>query len=821
MNASQTQPQAQAHTDVNSDQQSVANTRLHGRWLILARVVWLALVIFTLVFFFTGLLVYATHLREVCTSPATSWITSCRLGQLLTASVQVFHLSVESYGVFNVVLTLIWTLIWLSVAAVIFWRRSDDWMALLVALSLVVVGTGATEIGIGLSQVSWVGQSLNPFFQFLDTMSFVLVAFLFPTGRFVPRWTGWLTVALIALFGFQSFFPDLPINLDNWPLLLNTLAVLGVFGCLVFSQVYRYRHVSSPQQRQQTKWVVFAFSIVIVGIGAEVLGLEVLPQYFPALRLPDALYQVLDALAWQFSLILIPVSFGIAILRYRLWDIDVLINRTLVYGTLTVMLALVYFGLIIGLQSLVHLVTGTIAEQPLVIVASTLAIAALFQPFRRRIQTTIDRRFYRRKYDAARTIAAFSATLRGETDLNTLSEQLVAVVQETMQPTFVSLWLQRHDRQAQQQFGRLVTTVEPVPSLQPITPVSETEGTEALVEVPKLPSPTRVSRRAVLIGFAAGGVVVASGGLSWWLLKRRAFFTYRGHSDAAYDVAWSPNGKRIASTSKDMTVQIWDAVDGSHVFIYRGHRDEVYTAAWSPDGKRIASCSKDKTVQVWDAADGGHLFTYRGHKDAVILVAWSPDGKRLASGGGVLIEDGKPHDNTVQVWDATDGGHVFTYRGHTDGVQAVVWSPDGKRIASASLDKTVQVWDASDGGHVFTYRGHTDQVFTLAWSPDGKYLASGGPDKTVQIWNAADGDHVFTYTGHTDWVDGVAWSSDSTRIASASSDKTAQVWDAANGGHVFVYNGHTNYVVTTAWSPDGTRIATASYDDTVQIWSPA
>src|SRR5260370_4677536 len=519
---------------------------------------------------------------------------------------------------------------------------------------------------------------------------------------------------------------------------------------------------------------------------------------------------------WEFP-VLIPLSIGFALLRYRLWDIDIIIKRPLLYGPLTGTLVVVYAGSFLILQALL---SGFTSGNAVALVVSTLAIAALFQPIRRRIQTIIDRRFYRRKYDAARALAAFSARLRGETGLNQRSEQLVAVVQETMQPTFVSLWLQRHDRQAQQQFGRLVTTVEPVPSLQPITPVSETEGTEALVEVPKLPPPTRVSRRAVLIGFAAGGIVVASGGLSWWLLKRRAFFTYRGHSDAAYDVAWSPNGKRIASTSKDTTVQIWDAVDGSHVFIYRGHRDEVYTAAWSPDGKRIASCSKDKTVQVWDAADGGHLLTYRGHKDAVILVAWSPDGKRLASAGGVLIEDGKPHDTTVQVWDATDAGHLFTYRVHADGVHALVWSPAGKRIASAILGKTMQVWDTTDGGHLFTYRGHTDQVFTLAWSPDGKYLASAGADKTVQVWDATDGKHFFTYTRHTEQECGVAWSPNSTRIVSASLDKTAQVWDAADGGRVFIYNGHTNWVVTPAWSPRGTRIATASYDYPVQIRKP-
>jgi len=139
----------------------------------------------------------------------------------------------------------------------------------------------------------------------------------------------------------------------------------------------------------------------------------------------------------------VPFVFGTAILRYGLWDIDVLINRTLVYGTLTAILALVYFGLVVGLQFLFRNLTSQVASSPLIIVGSTLAIAALFQPLRRRIQSAIDRRFYRRKYDAAKTLAHFSAILRDEVDLNQLSEQLVEVVEETMQPAHVSLWLRK------------------------------------------------------------------------------------------------------------------------------------------------------------------------------------------------------------------------------------------------------------------------------------------------------------------------------------------------------------------------------------------
>jgi hypothetical protein len=151
-------------------------------------------------------------------------------------------------------------------------------------------------------------------------------------------------------------------------------------------------------------------------------------------------------LIFSFAIMLLPLSIGISILRNQLYDIDRLINRTLVYAILTILLALVYFGLVFGLQALARLITGQISQFPVAIVASTLAIAALFHPLRRRIQKVIDRRFYRSKYDAAKIIANFNSTLRDEVDLYTLKEHLVAVVQETMQPTHVSLWLSRPEQ---------------------------------------------------------------------------------------------------------------------------------------------------------------------------------------------------------------------------------------------------------------------------------------------------------------------------------------------------------------------------------------
>jgi WD40 repeat protein len=421
-------------------------------------------------------------------------------------------------------------------------------------------------------------------------------------------------------------------------------------------------------------------------------------------------------------------------------------------------------------------------------------------------------------------VASFSTTLRNEVDLDQLREQVLVVVQEAMQPTHVSLWLKEYGRQPQQQYG--LVTAEQAASRQTSSSKLETVRIDISQEMRWSPA-SGISRRAVILGLVTGGIALAGGVLGQWLLRHYPIFTYRGHSGGVFDAAWSPNGTRIASCSGDTTVQVWDASDGGNVFTYQGHSDFVYAVAWFPDGTRIASSSKDKTVQVWDASEGGHVFTYRGHKDQVTNVAWSPDGKRIASGGGNPDETNTKSDRTVQVWDASDGGHVLTYRGHTDTVFGLAWSPDGKRIASGGYDTTVQVWDAVDGGNVFTYRGHTADVSTIAWSPDGRRIASGSGDYTVQVWNAVDGGNVFTYRGHTDWLNSVDWSPDGKRIASGGGgspngqrDYTVQVWDAANGGHVFVYNGHTDIVLRVAWSPDGTLIASASNDKTVQIWSP-
>jgi WD40 repeat protein/tRNA A-37 threonylcarbamoyl transferase component Bud32 len=207
---------------------------------------------------------------------------------------------------------------------------------------------------------------------------------------------------------------------------------------------------------------------------------------------------------------------------------------------------------------------------------------------------------------------------------------------------------------------------------------------------------------------------------------------------------------------------------------------------------------------------GTTLYTYKGHTNSVLAVAWSPNGKRIVSGS---------LDHMVQVWDATTGDHVLPYSGHTDGVEVVAWSPNGKYIASAGKDRTVQVWDATNGNLIVIYKGHTQTVLTLAWSHDSKYIASGSLDQTVQVWEATlGGQPLVNYTGHSDTVTAVGWSSNDKQIVSASYDKSVQIWEANTGNLVSTYSGHKDAVFTAAWSPDNKYIASGGSDQTVQVW---
>ena len=329
-------------------------------------------------------------------------------------------------------------LLFFAIAGVIFWRRSDDWMALLVSFTLVyIAGLLFTSSD---DAVDRTYPALVPVMSAVNSISFVPLTalfFLFPDGRFVPRWTVWVAGSgLAALF----LLALLPVDFAEIVYIFTFAALLGTG---VYSQFYRYRRVSDALQRQQTKWVVFGglMSVIAIMVVWSIVA-SLFPPEEPTASRIYALLVVGPVLI--VLLFLIPVSFAVSILRYRLWDIDLLINRTLVYGSLTATLATAYFGSVVLLQMAFRGFTGQ--ESTVALVVSTLVIAGLFQPARRRIQRLIDRRFYRRKYDAAQTISAFSEVARDEVDLERLSNAIVRVVDETIQPSRVSLWLRETPR---------------------------------------------------------------------------------------------------------------------------------------------------------------------------------------------------------------------------------------------------------------------------------------------------------------------------------------------------------------------------------------
>jgi hypothetical protein len=264
---------------------------------------------------------------------------------------------------------------------------------------------------------------------YLGQVSFCILFYVFPNGRFVPRWTRWLAIAVALLWVPDIFFPGSSLDL------LGGRLFIGLLISLVVAQIYRYLWVSNPAERQQTKWVVSGVAVALVGFTTLLILANIVLS-------PESIGPLAEMAAETciYGLIsLIPLSIGVAILRSGLYEIDIIINRTLVYGPLTATLVALYFGGIVLLQRVFVALTGE--KSTLAVVASTLLIAALFSPLRRRIQAFIDRRFYRSKYDARKTLEAFSVKLREETDLETLNDELVGVVGETMQPAHVSLWL--------------------------------------------------------------------------------------------------------------------------------------------------------------------------------------------------------------------------------------------------------------------------------------------------------------------------------------------------------------------------------------------
>jgi WD40 repeat protein len=291
--------------------------------------------------------------------------------------------------------------------------------------------------------------------------------------------------------------------------------------------------------------------------------------------------------------------------------------------------------------------------------------------------------------------------------------------------------------------------------------------------------------------------------------RLRTMAILRGHPDAVRGVAWSPDGRRVASAGHDGSIRVWSIGRPDHPIVLRGHEDWVRAVAWSPtDPARLASVSNDHTLRLWDVRAGGAPEVRTGHADVVHAVAWSPSGRQIATAS---------HDRTIRVWRCEDGAEPVVLAGHRSWVRGVAWSPDERSIVSGSTDATVRRWDVATGVELSVVGEHDDWVLGVAWSPDGRRIASASSDGTVRVWTS-DAAAPQVLLGHQDWVSHVAWSPDGSLIASVSRDRTARLWDGESYAELAVLRGHADWVHQVAWSPDGTSLATASYDQTVRVW---
>jgi hypothetical protein len=433
---------ASPEADGNPAIDQAARRRLHGGSLLLARVLWLLMAVLTLGLFCAGI---PLHLHALVMLSLQAERALHHFPPGAGRSLLEFALSATVYPAFDLTLEMALVLLLSLVSIVRFWHKSDDWLVILFSLGYMLFGTYITHPLNALLTVFPQWRWPVNFVQACGMVFAVLIFYRFPDGRFVSAWTRVLAVCCLMWNLAWVLFPGLPFNASNIYMLSlpGLLAVLLWMGTGIAALLSRYDHLTSLRQRQQTR--LFTISAMV---GLATYAAYALPQALvPALSRPgvtNVLYTMIGNPLYLVAAVLVPLFLFVSIQRYHLFDIEVLINRTLIYATLTGALALVYLSLVFALQ---FLLGGLISHtNDLTLVLSTLTVAALFHPLRRRIQSVIDRRFYRQKYDAAKMLAAFSATLRNEVDLDQLREQMVAVVQETMQPTQVSLWLRKTEQ---------------------------------------------------------------------------------------------------------------------------------------------------------------------------------------------------------------------------------------------------------------------------------------------------------------------------------------------------------------------------------------
>ncbi|CAE6503940.1 unnamed protein product [Rhizoctonia solani] len=290
-----------------------------------------------------------------------------------------------------------------------------------------------------------------------------------------------------------------------------------------------------------------------------------------------------------------------------------------------------------------------------------------------------------------------------------------------------------------------------------------------------------------------------------------------GHNRSVYSVAFSPDGKRIASGSSDQSICVWSAPDGKLISgPFKGHTDDIWSVTFSPDGRKIISGSSDNTIHIWDLGDSRSEFgPLAGHSSIVCSVAASPNGSIFASGS---------NDRTIRIWDLKTGKPVLNpIKGHTKAISSVAFAPNGRLLVSGSIDKTIRVWNSEDGSlFAGPFLGHTTGITSVTFSPDGAFIASGSLDCKIQVWRMSTNTPVFALgqlPTHDGYVTCVVFSPDGTRIVSSSADRTLKVWDVQDGALVGgPLCGHTESVESVTFHPDGTHFVSGSQDHTIRLW---
>lgn len=419
------------------DLKSDATTRLHGRRLLLARLAWFIVVALTVALFLLSIPPQIADSRIICTSAN---VNDCfGLGQLnaqLLQQLEQMGLSLGFYLAFVAVIQVAFPLVFLAVGALIFWRKYDDWMALLVSLMLVVFGLADSASAPKLLPAAYPSLTFPIWFlQFLGIALLMFFIFLFPDGRLVPRWIRWLMPFILLREAINAFFPNSDlVNGDSW-----YLSQLIEVGLALYAQIYRYRRVSGPVQRQQTKWVVYGLAMSFIGYFGFILLFGFGFTSWTANVLAVMFLQTLLA----FFILLIPVSILIAVLRFRLYDIDLLISRTLVYVPLTAILAGIFAASISLSQKVFIAFTGQSSDAATVL--TTLIVVAAVEPLKTGLQHLVDRRF-KDAGDPTKTLKAFDGQVQSfiqMVDRDAITRRLLDEATQAFQAKNGALFLAR------------------------------------------------------------------------------------------------------------------------------------------------------------------------------------------------------------------------------------------------------------------------------------------------------------------------------------------------------------------------------------------